>query len=158
MENRIPLLDRRLHSFSTQLKQCGLLGVRHLDVRQQAEHLKQFAIRGIQIRKHERTLRAVDRFNHAQQYRDANAIDQLGLLEVDHDAPHAAGEKLLALVLYTLSSELIEVRAGINHRRILEEPGSDLSTHSVPPYRQPDTSAEGLLGFRLTAIRDVSCY
>src|SRR6185436_8521533 len=103
-------------------------------MRHKTKHLKQLTIGGVQIRKHQQSLRIVDRLNNAQQNGDADAIDQLSLLEVDHDAPHPARKKVLTLALDTFSPELIEVGAGINHRRVLDKPGSDLSsTHSVPP-------------------------
>src|SRR2546425_8222506 len=161
----MPPLHRGLTNFSAQPLNRGLLGVCRLDVRHEAQHLEQLAIGGIQIREHKRAAGVVYRFDNAQQYRDADAVDQLGLLEIDHNSPHTASEQLATLQLDAFASQLIQVVAGINNRGIFDQPASDFnSTHSVPPEMSNKLQSVACRQDRrqpevyLTSISSGSCY
>src|SRR6476646_11187331 len=113
-------LGRCLQRPAAKRQEGGLFRVHYLDVRHQTQHLKQLAIRCIQIRQHKRSLRAVDRLDHSEQYRNTDTVDQLGLLKIDYDVPNTSREKLLTLVFDALPTELIDVWTRIDHRRVLD--------------------------------------
>src|SRR5205085_6303719 len=106
----------------------------YADVRQQAEHLEQLAVRRRQVREHELAARFIDRLDDAEQDRNAYAVDQLRLDEVDDDVAHAAAEQVVAAALDAFAAKLIEIRAGIEHRRAGRQPHTDFySVHHISP-------------------------
>src|SRR6185436_10176419 len=117
-----------------------------LDVRHQAQHLKQLAIGRVQIREHQRSTRLIYRLDYSEQNRDADAVDQLGFFEVDHDVSDSAVQQLLALGLDAFASELIQVDSRVNHRRVFNEPRFDLSSiHGKSPLAGRQTTKSSAL-------------
>lgn len=56
------------------------------------------------------------RVNHAQQNRDADAVDDLGVAEIDHERAATVLQSVAAFALRPLAIDFVEIPARVNDR------------------------------------------
>src|SRR2546423_3925582 len=116
-----------------QIRQRRLFAAGDADVRSQAKHFEQLAVRCAEAGQHQRPPGVVDCLDDAEQDGDADAVDQFGFREVDDDVADAVGEQLQAAALDALAAQLIEISAGINDGSACDAPHANVcGIHCFP--------------------------
>src|SRR2546421_498751 len=95
-----------------------LLVLRQRDVARQAEHLEELNGLLIDIGEDESRAGGLDRINDAQQNRDADAVDQLSLTEVDNKSATASFQLPTAFTLNAFAAQFVQIVPGINYRQV----------------------------------------
>ena len=128
-----PLLTRGLLTRLTR-RRAGGVGLRRnqrqslvlvlgqTDVPSQAQHLEQIGCMVIYVREDQAGAVLLDDINHAHKNRDTDAVNQLGVSEIDHQRATARLELSFAFALDALPAQLIEIIAGIDDCRVSSSP------------------------------------
>ena len=88
------------------------------DVARQAEHLEELNSLLIDIGEDESRAGGLDRINDAQQNRDADAVDQLCLTEVDNKSAATRFQLPTAFTLDALAAQFVQIVPSINYRQV----------------------------------------
>ena len=89
----------------------GLLALGHRDVAPQAQEFEQLERVAVDVGEDDGRAPLLGDVDDAEQERDADAVDQLGALEVDDERAAAGFELEAALALDALAGELVDVVA-----------------------------------------------
>src|SRR5262249_8811225 len=127
----------RRRRLAGQARKSDLFGAQNLNFGQHTQDLEQLAIAVVQIRQNHLAFAVVDGLDNAQQQRNTDAIDQLGLFEVDYQISDPALQHFEASPFDPLAPQLIQVGSRIYNCGAVDESCPDFGgAHSMPPWER----------------------